>query len=201
MSLYTIGYAGYTAAAFISELKRFSVHILIDMRLSPFSEYFPDYNKNYLEHILGANAVRYRGFADEFALPLAVPPFFTPECPDLESYTKTANFKTGAERIADQIWLGNNYVFMCAEQDPLFCRRAVTIAREFDKLGIQVIHILSNSELLSQNDLEGALLESCYPNFKQARLLLLEERPTEEVLDEAYKKRSFEIGGIKDESV
>jgi uncharacterized protein (DUF488 family) len=193
MSLYTIGYAGYTTAAFIAELKRFSIHVLIDMRLNPFSEYFPDYNRNYLEHILKANSVRYLGFAEEFVLP--------PECPNLESYIKTENFKIGAERITDQIWLGNNYVFMCAEQDPLFCRRAVTVAREFGKLGLRVLHIQPNAEPVSQTDLEDALIESCYPNFKQARLLLLEESPAEELLEEAYKKRSAEIGGIKDESI
>jgi hypothetical protein len=171
------------------------------MRLNPFSEYFPDYNRNYLEHILKANSIRYLGFAEEFVLPPGGLPFFTPECPDLESYVQTENFKIGAERITDRIWFGNNYAFMCAEQDPLFCRRAVTVAREFGKLGTQVLHIQPNAEPISQTDLEDALIESCYPNFKQARLLLLEERPAEEVLDEAYKKRSAEIGGIKDESI
>jgi uncharacterized protein (DUF488 family) len=58
----------------------------------------------------------------------------------------TDAFRTGIERVvrgaADQ-----RIVLMCAEGEPLECHRAVLVARELEKTGLAVKHLLRNSKL------------------------------------------------------
>jgi hypothetical protein len=63
---------------------------------------------------------------------------------------------------------------------------------------VKVLHLIPGSPPISQSDLESGLVEKYYPNYRQAILLNLEERPLQELIDEAYKKRNSEIGYTKD---
>ena len=51
-TIYTIGYAGYGIDAFLEELHRHGVSVLLDVRSSPYSGFHQDYNKEILERTL-----------------------------------------------------------------------------------------------------------------------------------------------------
>lgn len=64
-TIFTIGYSGYSIEEFIRELKAHSVSAVIDVRSTPFSEYFKDYDKPNFEKTLNQNRIHYRSYASK----------------------------------------------------------------------------------------------------------------------------------------
>ncbi|MDR2400116.1 MAG: DUF488 domain-containing protein [Deferribacteraceae bacterium] len=180
MPLYTIGYAGYAIEGFIAELKKYEISILADIRVNPYSEYFSDYNKNYFNYTLKSHGIQYTWAAENM------------EISDLAVCQAAKSINLTGEELIVSGGLGN-IALMCEEQDPSFCRRALIFSRKYHKNGEAVFHIIPNSPLLSQKDIEVRLLESCFPNYREALTLSLEDRTIEELTDDAYKKRETEI--------
>ena len=48
-TVYTIGYSGFEIKDFIQILKKNKISVVIDVRSSPYSQYYSDYNKKNLE--------------------------------------------------------------------------------------------------------------------------------------------------------
>lgn len=59
-TVYTIGYSGFSIDGFVETLKRYNVSLIVDVRSSPFSHYYPEYNKDVLEIYLRAHGIYYR---------------------------------------------------------------------------------------------------------------------------------------------
>lgn len=64
--VYTIGYSGFSIDDFVANLKKHNISLVVDVRSSPFSHYFPEYNKDSLEVCLKTHGIYYRNYADEF---------------------------------------------------------------------------------------------------------------------------------------
>ena len=63
--LFTIGYSGFPDIRdFIDTLKYHGVQILIDVRSSPFSAYYAQYNKDQLGPMLKAAGIYYYNYAN-----------------------------------------------------------------------------------------------------------------------------------------
>lgn len=72
----------------------------------------------------------------------------------------TQIFRSGTERI---IAGAMNYriVLMCAEREPLECRRALPVAPELERAGISVLHIHADGTTESHSDAMSRLLDLC----------------------------------------
>ena len=141
--LYTIGYAGYPdISSFISELKRYGITTLIDIRRRPYVAFFDQYEGNRLRNTLTREDLAYIRFDGDFGM-TADEDEEIPESPvDFEEAAKTEDFAKGIARLRFGIEKGLVPVVMGEAMDPAMCPRGLLIARVMSDLGYTVIHIL-----------------------------------------------------------
>jgi uncharacterized protein (DUF488 family) len=190
--IYTIGYAGFSLPDFINELKARRITALIDVRSAPFSRTFPDFNKETAAKALQENKIIYRSYAGEFGARRSEREFYTDGKVDFIKVSTSEIFKSGIDKICAGIELGYVFALMCAERDPLFCHRAVLVARAFVERGFTVSHIVRNSADISQTEFERQLTESCFPKSGQVSCLW-QNLTSEQKLSAAYERRGREI--------
>ncbi|MET0017644.1 DUF488 family protein, partial [Oscillibacter sp.] len=77
--LFTIGYTAFQIEDFIDTLKQNKIKALVDVRSTPYSEHYPDYNKENLERLLAKNKIQYRNFAAEFGARQIEKRYFSPQ--------------------------------------------------------------------------------------------------------------------------
>ena len=73
--IYTIGYTAFPINEFLDVIKHYGIDCVIDVRSSPFSNYYIDYNKDALENALKQNNILYRNYANEFGARQTNPAF------------------------------------------------------------------------------------------------------------------------------
>jgi len=193
--LYTIGYSGYKIDEFFHEMKKYGISAVIDVRSVPYSKHNPNYNKEALEAFLKANGVLYRNYAKEFGAQQKNRAFYsTHGYLDFDIFTKSEDFLSGVEKLCAGMNRGYSFVLMCSEKDPLNCHRTIMVAREFNKSGYNIIHLLPQSGKQSQSDIEGRMLENYYPNRHQIALFETKTLTKQDMINLSYKRRNAEIG-------
>ncbi len=193
-TIYTIGYSGFSVKDFLQVLCGHNISVLVDVRSSPFSAHFTDYNKDELEHHLSKEHIKYRNYAQEFGARQEDRDLYTAEgYLDFERFAKSAPFLDGIKKISAGMELGYVFALMCAEKNPISCHRAILVAHAFAVRGYHVIHLLPNGKALTQQDLEQELLDLYHPSRDQ--LSLLEETSSETaLLADAYRLQNKKIG-------
>lgn len=197
-TIYTVGYTAYDIEEFITELKKYNITHVIDVRSNPFSQYYSDYNKNNLENKLRQNGMLYQNYNIEFGARQSEKIYFsTNGYLDFSKFSKSEQFISGINKVLEGI--EQNYVFalMCAEKEPINCHRSILVGREFHKIGIVVKHILSEGNILLHSELEQQLLERYFSNREQINLFS-EVKSEEELIEEAYALSNAEIGYKED---
>lgn len=61
MTLYTIGYSGFSLADFLALLKK-GISLVVDVRSQPHSRYYTDYAKEALSRTLKGEGLYYRNY-------------------------------------------------------------------------------------------------------------------------------------------
>jgi len=195
--IYTIGYSNYCIREFIDELKGINKLCLIDVRSYPFSEHFSDFSINNLEPILHENNIIYRNYKNEFGARQANDKYYEKYgYLDFEDFIKSDVFRSGIEKIIKGKELGYNFVLMCAEKDPITCHRAIMIGRGLSLFGFQINHIIKDSNIQTQKDIENRLLNMYFPNRSQ--LSLFEQKTQDEYIVDSYRLQNEKIGYRKD---
>ena len=191
--LFTIGYTAFQIKDFIETLKQHEINALIDVRSLPYSEYYAEYNKENLKHMLAVDKIYYRNYANEFGARQTEKQYFSHEgYLDFELFTQSESFAHGYDKVIDSLTQGYNIALMCAEKDPETCHRTIMISRVFHQNGHLVKHLLAGGDMEGQDDVEQRLLDKYFPNRNQ--LSLFEDPPKEELLRLSYQKRNAEIG-------
>lgn len=189
--LFTIGYSGYKEADdFIKELKNHEIQILIDVRSSPYSAYYEQYNKEPLSRKLKENGIYYFNYARQFGARQDSPVYYKDGYLNFESFAKSEQFLEGVHAVEKS---NANIVFMCAEKDPSTCHRAILVARAFSDRGHEVQHIKPDGVMLTQADIEQILLDDYFPDRDQISFDA-PEISEKEYIDKAYQRRNKEIG-------
>lgn len=191
--IYTIGYTAFSLNEFIEAIKNFGISCVIDVRSSPFSNYYTDYNKDTLERILKKHNILYRNYANEFGARQTNPAFYSGDIVDFDKFIKSAQFLEGVSKVKKGIERGYKFVLMCAEKDPIKCHRSIMLGKGFSENGFDVKHIVSKKELESQKELEERLLEMYHQDRFQLTLFGGEQSDSE-LLADAYKKQNLTIG-------
>ena len=191
--LFTIGYTAFQVEDFIGTLKQNKIKALVDVSSTPYSEHYPDYNKENLERLLDKSKIQYRNFVAEFGARQIERRYFSPEgYLDFERFVESPNFRNGYKMVIDALAKGHNIVLMCAEKDPATCHRSIMITRAFHEGGVEVTHLLANGKCESQADIEQQLLNKYFPDREQ--LSLFGNHNQEDLVGAAYQKRNAEIG-------
>ena len=199
-TIYTIGYTAYSINEFIDVLKHYEISCVIDVRSSPFSNHYTDYNKDALEKILNQNNILYRNYAREFGARQTNPVYYSNNIVDFDKFICSEQFFEGISKITKGIECGYTFVLMCAEKDPINCHRSIMVGKGFSKNGYEVKHIISKAKIETQTELEGRLLEMYHKDRFQLTLFGESNSETDLIAD-AYKKRNLEIGYNKSNSV
>ena len=198
-NIYTIGYSGYAVDDFINELKKYHISALIDVRSSPYSTYYTDYNRPALEKRLKQSGMFYRNYAQEFGARQENRLFYNSEgYLDFEKFAKSEQFISGVDKVCGGTDKGYKAALMCAEKNPLECHRCILISRAFSDREYNIVHLLPNGETKTQKDIETELLNEYFPDREQFSLF---EAPDEnELLDRAYRLKNAEIGYRQEEN-
>ncbi len=192
-SIYTIGYTAFSINEFIETIKHYNINCVIDVRSSPFSNYYSDYNKDALERTLKQHNILYRNYANEFGARQTNSDFYSGDIVDFDKFIKSTQFLQGVSKIKKGIECGYNFVLMCAEKDPIKCHRSIMLGKGFSNSSFEVKHIISKNELESQKELEQRLLEMYHQDRFQLTLFG-EDRSESDLLADAYMKQNLAIG-------
>ena len=192
--IYTIGYASLPIDSFVKELKRYGITCLIDVRSTPKSTYFKDFNKEILDFRLKQEGILYRNYAYEFGARQEDNSLYPNGYLDFEIFSKTENFMQGVSKLNSGIELNQVFVLMCAEKDPYNCHRCIMVSRFLQDYDFEVYHIVGEDKIVSQKEIEMRLVDEYFPNRNQVSMFSENNLSDEECLVCAYRKRNEEIG-------
>lgn len=194
-TIYTIGYTGFSKEEFIDILKGKGINVVIDVRSTPYSERYPDYNKENLEKILKSNKIYYRNYVKEFGARQDNMDFYSADgYLDFEIFSRSEQFLSGVEKIRNSVAKGYEIVLLCAEKNPIQCHRTILVARAFHKLGYDVIHLLPGGDTITHKEIEKKLLDKYFPDRGQIDMFATHIMTDEECLSKAYKIQNEKIG-------
>jgi len=158
-----------------------------DVRSVPYSQHTPQFNKEVLVKALKTKGIQYVFLGKELGARTEDLSCYEHGKVVFDRLRNTNLFKTGIERLLKGLEKGYRIAIMCSEKDPLGCHRFVLVSRSLQKTGCQVLHILSDGSLESQEQACQRLME----------LLKLEVRPLfdvpETVEEEAFRKQGEKI--------
>ncbi len=158
--IYTVGHSTHQLEFFLELLKEFDINCLVDVRSVAASTYNPQYNKEPLMNFLKFNGVTYLHFANEFGARYNDPDLLDEDGKvDFEKVRKSWNFKNGVERLWQGVNKGLRIALMCSESEPFDCHRFSMVSIALEKDGFQVMHILKDKTLKSNDQLESQLLK------------------------------------------
>jgi uncharacterized protein (DUF488 family) len=194
--LFTIGHSNHSLEHFLCLLSRHEINTIIDIRSVPYSRYVPHFNKERIKEHLKSNHIHYLYMAEEFGMIQREELFHLEGYVDFEKVRESEHFKTGVERVKRGIEKGYKIALMCSEKDPLECHRSIMIAPVFKKQGYEVLHILEDNRLESQEKFEKRLIDLYFPENNQQNFFntLEGEKNKEELLTDAMSLRNRDIG-------
>ena len=153
--VYTIGYTSFDVDKFIDVLKKFKITCLIDVRSTPKSSYYKDYDDSNLIPLLKSKGIVYRNYKDEFGARQENKEFYNDKgFLDFNLFSKSQQFNNGIDKIQKAQDMKYVVCLMCAEKDPINCHRTILIARNLDKQGFDVKHILATEKLCEQCEID-----------------------------------------------
>jgi len=193
-TVYTIGYSSFTSDEFWKTLVKNHVQLVIDVRSTPFSKRYPEYNKDVLKEFLAQHRIFYRNYAREFGARQEDHKFYTRDgYLDFELFSQSEAFRSGVEKLCKSMEQDYIFALMCAEKNPIDCHRAIMVSRAFSDKGYRVLHILPHGKILTQDDFNQELLDKYYPSRFQLSLID-SSKSDADLLKQAYRYRNADIG-------
>jgi hypothetical protein len=157
--LFTIGHSNHEWRKFIELLRQARVTALADVRSTPCSQRYPQFNRRELEQGLKDEDIVYVFLGDAFGGRPQQPSFYTGEGRvDYERLRASATFQGGLQRLRRGL---EEYTvaLMCAEEDPLDCHRGLMITAELRDQGIAPVHVRGDGSMETTAAMENRLLE------------------------------------------
>ncbi|WP_066379351.1 MULTISPECIES: DUF488 family protein [unclassified Anabaena] len=158
MTVFTIGHSNHSIEIFISLLKQYGVTAIADVRSSPYSRRFPQFNQAAFKAALKTANIAYVYLGDRLGARPQDQSCYVDGMARYDLIAASEAFAEGLNRLAKgaekyQISL------MCAEQDPIVCHRAILVCPHLQKIGLEIQHIRKNGELETHQCLEARLLK------------------------------------------
>ena len=183
--LFTIGHSTQTWEQFLELLTRHRIGAIGDVRSSPYSARFPQYNREILEKTLPKLNIPYVFLGEELGARRSERECYVDGVALYDRIARTAAFRAGLERVKKGV-CRYRLALMCAEKDPLECHRTILVCRQFRK-ELDIRHILSDGSLETHTDAETRLLaEEKVPGDDFFS-------PREELIAKAYERRGEKI--------
>ena len=208
MKTFTIGHSNHAIETFIELLHQHQVTALADVRSSPYSRRFPQFNQSALKTALKTANIAYVPLGDNLGARPRDRNCYVDGMARYDLIAATEAFKIGLNRLIQgsqkyQISL------MCAEQDPIVCHRAILICPHLKNAGLEIHHIHKNGDLETNEDLENRVLKqnNLYKSLAELenpvkQLSLFDLQPTQtlekplsraELVEKAYQLQSEKV--------
>jgi uncharacterized protein (DUF488 family) len=145
--IHTIGHSNHPLEHFQALLERCGITALADVRSTPYSRFNPQFRREKLQASLAGVGIQYVFLGEELGARSLDPSCY--EADGRVSYAKLARtdlFLRGIERLRAGM-REHRIAIMCAEREPLDCHRTILIAKQLEREGIRVRHILADGEV------------------------------------------------------
>jgi uncharacterized protein (DUF488 family) len=158
ITVYTVGHSTHTTEEFLDLLERNGVTAIADVRSSPFSRHNPQFNKDTMSGELKKRGIAYVFVGKELGARSEDPTCYTGGRVRYDRLAQTSIFKAGIDRVLSG---AQKYriALMCAEKEPLDCHRTLLVSRALERLGVSIIHILSDGSTEAQPQTMARLLD------------------------------------------
>ena len=100
-NLFTIGYSGFAIEDFIAVLKKNSIGALVDIRSSPYSSHFKDYDITNLKCLLNKNMIYYLFLGNELGARPNDHSLYTNRVADFSKMAESELFIDGCARVRE----------------------------------------------------------------------------------------------------
>lgn len=158
--LYSIGHSNHEITAFVELLRQHGITAIGDVRSHPYSRYVPQYSREPLKTALVNGGIAYVFLGKELGARSNNPACYRQGKVQYDLLAQEAFFAEGVKRVIQGM---ERYVIalMCAEKDPLYCHRALLVARKLFEVGVPVSHIHADGSLETHQAMESRLLALC----------------------------------------
>jgi uncharacterized protein (DUF488 family) len=155
--LFTVGHSDHSAGVFLDLLRRHGVTALADVRSSPYSRRYPQFNREALAAEVERAGIRYVFLGTELGARRSEPECYEDRKARYPLIARAPLFAEGLTRVRQG---AEKYrvALMCAEKDPLTCHRAVLVCRHLRESMSGIQHIREDGRLESHDELESRLL-------------------------------------------
>jgi len=194
--IYSIGHSNHTEELFISLLQKHKADLVLDVRSSPYSQRFPQFNREVISKTLLPHRIDYQFFGEWFGARQPDKAYYTSaRWLNYILFTKSLIFKEGVNRLDTVLQNGKTPALMCAEKDPFDCHRAIMVCRALSLMGYEIRHILADGSIQTQAELDTRLLDKYFPRRNEGSIfdLIEGEKDTQTLITEAYYKRNEAI--------
>lgn len=166
--LFTIGYGARTLEEFLSTLRTRQIEYIIDVRTSPYSKFKPEFSKELLQYHVERAGVRYIFMGDTLGGQPHDPACHTDGKVDYDKVRAQPFFQAGIERLRKAFLQKRRAALMCSEGRPEQCHRSKLIGEALADLGIPVLHIDEDGQLIPQTEVIDRLTKGQMDLFGQA---------------------------------
>ncbi|OGU14398.1 MAG: hypothetical protein A2X61_12865 [Ignavibacteria bacterium GWB2_35_12] len=190
--VYTIGHSNHSIDYFIEILKTFNITCIIDVRSVPASAYNPQYNLEILQKALNKENISYLHFGEEFGARHTEKELLNPFGKvDFDKVRKTKTFLSGVERLKKGLEKGYTISLMCSEAEPFDCHRFSMISYYLARNGFNVLHILKDKTIITNDELEKKLLTKYVKQIPKTNLF--EVFSENDQINLAYRLRNIDV--------
>jgi uncharacterized protein (DUF488 family) len=156
--LFSVGHSNHDLPAFLRLLRGAAVTALADVRSSPFSQRYPQFNRPGLERALNGEGIAYAFLGDLLGgRPRPRELYGADGRVDYERVRAAAFFREGLDRLIRSLERFT-VAMMCGEQDPLDCHRGLMITPALVERGLAPGHLRRDGSVESTAEMEGRLL-------------------------------------------
>jgi len=194
--IYTIGHSNHEEQQLLHLLKKHAIDTILDVRSSPYSKRFPQFNRELLKPYLMQNSISYLFLGEPFGARQPDPVYYHQEGWLIyASYTKSLSFRAGIQKLDEVLAANRLPALLCAEKDPFDCHRAIMVSRALDLLGYSPLHILADGSIQTQSELDLRLLDKYFPHREETSIfdLIDGETSDQDRISEAYLLRNKAI--------
>jgi uncharacterized protein (DUF488 family) len=185
-TIYTIGHSTHSMERFLDLLAMHRITAVADVRSQPHSRQNPQFNREALTRSLREVGAAYVFLGRELGARTEDPACYAGGKVQYDRLARSPLFQEGLRRVIEGT-KNHRIVLMCAEHDPLGCHRCILIARELERSGIEVVHILRSGALETQ----AAALERLTSELGLNETTLFQSR--QQSIEEAYRIRGERI--------
>lgn len=191
--VFTVGHSTHSIDTFLGLLDLHGISAICDVRSSPYSRFNPQYNKDALSNSLREHGIKYVFLGKELGARSNDPSCYSDGRVQYGALAQTELFRSGIKRVRVGVERGYRMALMCAEKDPLDCHRTVLVARNLEREGFNVSHILSDGSLETQDEAAARLVKQFNLNLDDLFL------SAQDVTDKAFRKQEEKIAYTEDD--